>query len=163
MAAQEGDRSQPCVVIFLFVYFFGSAISAWWTVVAFAWALAQYCSPKRTVMDRVSMVCHIYGWGVPATLTLLALLTHSIEADELASVCLPGALQDDWSFLWFNLVPEGVQLFLSFVLVFSGIYMAFCCGDARTSEKVRGKSEATALKNLRFVHVHVPTTKIINY
>ena len=47
LAAQEGARSQPCIVIFLFVYFFGNAISAWWTLVAFAWALAQYCSPNR--------------------------------------------------------------------------------------------------------------------
>ena len=36
------------------------------------------------------MICHMYGWGVPAVLTLVALLTHSIEADELTSVCLPG-------------------------------------------------------------------------
>ena len=36
------------------------------------------------------MICHMYGWGVPAILTLVALLTHSIEADELTSVCLPG-------------------------------------------------------------------------
>ena len=41
-------------------------------------------------MDRISMICHMYGWGVPAILTLVALLTHSIEADELTSVCLPG-------------------------------------------------------------------------
>ena len=41
-------------------------------------------------MHRISMICHMYGWGVPAILTLVALLTHSIEADELTSICLPG-------------------------------------------------------------------------
>jgi len=149
LAAQEGARSQPCIVIFLFVYFFGNAISAWWTLVAFVWALAQYCSPNRASMDRISMICHMYGWGVPAILTLVALLTHSIEADELTSVCLPGALQDDRSFLWFNIVPEAVQWSFAVVLFLSGIYLAFCCGDARTNEKIRGKTEAKALKNLR--------------
>ena len=90
LAAQEGARSQPCVIIFLFVYFFGNAISAWWTLVAFSWALAQHCSPNKASMHRISMICHMYGWGVPAILTLIALLTHSIEADELTSICLPG-------------------------------------------------------------------------
>ena len=90
LAAQEGARSQPCVIIFLFVYFFGNAISAWWTLVAFSWALAQHCSPNKASMHRISMICHMYGWGVPAILTLVALLTHSIEADELTSICLPG-------------------------------------------------------------------------
>ena len=41
-------------------------------------------------MHRISMICHMYGWGLPAILTLVALLTHSIEADELTSICLPG-------------------------------------------------------------------------
>ena len=49
-----------------------------------------YFSLQRASMDRISMICHMYGWGVPAILTLVALLTHSIEADELTSVCLPG-------------------------------------------------------------------------
>ena len=92
LAAQEGARSQPCVIIFLFVYFFGNAISTWWTLVAFSWALAQHCSPNKASMHRISMICHMYGWGLPAILTLVALLTHSIEADELTSICLPGML-----------------------------------------------------------------------
>jgi len=149
LAAQEGARSQPCVIIFLFVYFFGNAISAWWTLVAFSWALAQHCSPNKASMHRISMICHMYGWGVPAILTLVALLTHSIEADELTSICLPGALQDDWSFLWFNIVPEGVQWSFACVLFLSGVYMAYCCGDARTNEKFRVKTEAMTLKNIK--------------
>ena len=98
-----------------------------------------------------------------------------------------GALQDDWSFLWFNIVPEGVQwsfacvLFLSgefpnfsivhilniifsilmyavilyekiiqtIIYFFSGAYMAYCCGDARTNEKFRVKTEAMTLKNIK--------------
>ena len=66
-----------------------------------------------------------------------------------------GALQDDWSFLLFNIVPEGVQWSFAVVLFLSGIYLAFCCGDARTNEKIRGKTEAKALKNLRLVIVYV--------
>lgn len=107
LTAQEGQRSQPCIIIFFLVYFFGSATSTWWTVVAFSWALAQYSSPKKSAMDTISMFCHLYGWGIPAILTLVAILQHNIEADELTSVCLPGALRDDNNFLAFIVIPEG--------------------------------------------------------
>ena len=95
VTALEGQRSQPCIVIFLFVYFFGSAASAWWTVVAFSWALAQfdvgkYLKPDASTLSTITMICHIYGWGVPAILTLISILNHNIQSDELTSVCFPG-------------------------------------------------------------------------
>ena len=97
VTALEGQRSQPCIVIFLFVYFFGSAASAWWTVVAFSWALAQfdvgkYLKPDVSTLSTITMICHIYGWGVPAILTLISILNHNIQSDELTSVCFPGKL-----------------------------------------------------------------------
>ena len=148
LMALEGHRSQPCVVIFLFTYFFGSAASAWWTVVAFSWAFAQYFNTKD--ISKLSVYCHTYGWGIPAILTLVSILNHNIQADELSSICLPGALQDDASLLYFIIIPEGVQLILSAFMFISGSVMAFCCGDARTSEKARGKLEAEALKRLKW-------------
>ena len=98
----------------------------------------------------MSVYCHTYGWGIPAILTLISILNHNIQADELSSICLPGALQDDASLLYFIIIPEGVQLILSAFMFISGSVMAFCCGDARTSEKARGKLEAEALKRLKW-------------
>ena len=95
LTAQEGQRSQPCFIIFLLVYFFGCATSTWWTVVAFSWSLAQYCSPKKSSMDSISMFAHLFGWGIPAVLTLIAIVQQNFQAQELTSVCLPGALQND--------------------------------------------------------------------
>ncbi len=149
LAAQEGQRSQPCIIVFLLVYFFGSATSYWWTIVAFSWSLAQACSPKKPLMDTISMMCHMYGWGLPAAFTLVALLQHNIQADELTSVCLPGALEDNTSFLVFIVIPEGVQLALGTAMYLSGLCWAFFCGDATTSEKVRGRSEAKALSGFK--------------
>ena len=34
-------------------------------------------------------------------------------------------------------------------LFLSGVYMAYCCGDARTNEKFRVKTEAMTLKNIK--------------
>jgi frizzled protein 4 len=93
LVASEGQRSQPCIVIFLFVYYFGSAAAAWWPVVAFSWSLAQYFQLPKNTMATVTMFGHLYGWGIPAIFTLAAIVQHLIEADELTSICLPGALQ----------------------------------------------------------------------
>ena len=149
LAAQEGQRSQPCIVIFLFVYFFGLAASCWWTVVAFSWAMAQYFSPSKATMATISKMCHIFGWGIPAIFTVTSIIMHNIEADELTSVCLPGALQDDTSLLTFIVVPEGVQLVFGTAMYLSGLCLAFFCGEATTSEQARGKCEAKNLRSLR--------------
>lgn len=157
LLAQEGHRSRPCIVVFLFVYFFTQAASAWWTVVALSWCLAQWWTSQpqmaslqqRSRVATVSMFCHLYGWGVPAALTVAAVVLHLVEADEMATVCLPGALQDDQSLLIFMVVPEGIQLVLGAVLYLFGVCSAYFCGNATTSEAARGKQEAHALCNLR--------------
>ena len=41
------------------------------------------------------------------------------------SLLFSGALQDDWSFLWFNIVPEGVQWSFACVLFLSGEFPIF--------------------------------------
>ena len=150
MAAEEGQRSQPCIVIFLFIYFFGSAATAWWTVINFSWAFTQRFTPKEANMSRVSRLCHIYGWGIPAIFTLASILKHNIQADELTSVCFPGALHDDSSLLSFIIIPEAFHFVFGAIMYLSGCFLAFCCGDATTNERVRGKLEAKALQRLKF-------------
>ena len=100
LSAREGHRSQPCVVVFLLVYFFGNAAAHWWTVATLTWVMALFTSKKSldagvsaapARWPALSPLCHVYAWLVPAVLTVTALLTHNVESDELTSVCLPGA------------------------------------------------------------------------
>jgi hypothetical protein len=44
---------------------------------------------------------------------------------DFFSLLFSGALQDDWSFLWFNIVPEGVQWSFACVLFLSGEFPIF--------------------------------------
>ena len=47
LGGREGHRNQPCVVVFILVYFFGNAASHWWTVATFTWCASLITSRKR--------------------------------------------------------------------------------------------------------------------
>lgn len=150
LAAQEGHRSTPCIFIFLFVYFFGLATTTWWFVVATVWTLAQSTPINKSSLANVAKCAHIFGWGIPALMTLIALLLQKVQADELTSICLPGGLQDDYSLLVFMVIPEGIFSSFGFIMYIIGLFYAFCCGNATTDEKVRGKGDAKTLQSLRW-------------
>ena len=142
----HGARSRPCLIIFLFVYFFGSAISAWFTNVLLSWICAQVYKPQsKKSIENFSVFCHIYGWGIPAILTLIAILRNNFEADELTSVCYPGALHDNSSLLYFVIIPEGTQLFFGALLYLVGV--ALTC---RKNYKSLCKTDAQALNSLKW-------------
>lgn len=148
LAAQEGHRSQPCIIIFLFVHYFGLAASAWWAVVLFSWSLAQYCSAiNKARMKTISTICHICGWGLPAIVTLVALLMQNFEADELTSMCYPGALQNNAGLLYFIIIPEGLLLILGLSFYLSGAVLT-CV----KTEKQLCKTDAKALNNFKWRH-----------
>lgn len=137
LGGREGHRNQPCVVVFILVYFFGNAASHWWTVATFTWCASLITSRKRLSASEtvpkhsspvrwpaLSPLCHVYAWLVPAVLTLTALLTRNVESDELTSVCLPGASFSDESILYFILIPESIQLFFGCLFYVVGIVTA---------------------------------------
>ena len=80
LSAQEGHRNQPCTIIFLFVYFFGSSVTTWFTATVATWALAaaKIKNPPFSVAT-MSTLSHVYGWGIPAVLTLVALVAHQVR------------------------------------------------------------------------------------
>ena len=150
LAAQEGHRSTPCIIVFLFVYFFGLATTTWWFVVATVWTLAQSTPINKSSLANVAKISHIFGWGIPALMTLIAILLQKVQADELTSICLPGGLQDDTSLLVFMVIPEGILISIGFIMYIIGLFYAFCCGNATTDEKLRGKGDAKTLQSLRW-------------
>ena len=78
---QEGHRNQPCTVVFLFVYFFGSAVANWFTATSIVWCVASSTSnvSKRIVsVSTVSTLTHVFGWGIPAVLTIVAIVAHQV-------------------------------------------------------------------------------------
>ena len=149
-AAKEGHRSTPCIIVFLFVYFFGLATSTWWCVVASIWTIAQSTTINKPWLAFIAKLGHVVGWGIPAFLTLLAILLQKVQADELTSLCLPGGLEDNSSLLGFLVIPEGFFSALGLIIYIIGSFYAFCCGNATTDEKVRGKMEAKTFQSLKW-------------
>ena len=126
LLAREGHRDLPCIIIYLLVFFFGSAISAWWTIIAVSWcvALTSSSSSNQRNSDCLSSICHAYAWGIPAALTVAGIVAHKVESDELLSVCLPGAGFNDESLLIFILIPESFQIVLGLLFYVVGIVLA---------------------------------------
>ena len=131
LLAREGHRNLPCIIVYLLVYFFGSAISTWWTIIAFSWCVALTSSSSSSPSSSsnrksasLSTLCHAFAWGIPAALTVAGIVAHQVESDELLSVCLPGAGFSDESLLIFILIPESFQIILSFLCYVVGIILA---------------------------------------
>ena len=144
--ANEGHRNLPCIIVYLLVFFFGGSISSWWTVSTFLWYLsacsssssASFSSSRKPLRKpdnfrcciispaAISTLCHSFAWGVPATLTVVGIVSHQIESDELLSVCLPGAGFKDSSLLIFILIPESIQLLFGFLFYVLGWIFSGC-------------------------------------
>uniref|UniRef100_A0A7R9CXB7 Frizzled-4 n=2 Tax=Timema TaxID=61471 RepID=A0A7R9CXB7_TIMPO len=83
LLAQDGLENANCAVVFLLLYYFGTAASVWWVLVTLSWCL---CSGLRWTHDRVqqhSSLFHLAGWGLPAAQTIAVLVLRDVDADEL--------------------------------------------------------------------------------
>ena len=148
LVAHEGHRNMPCVIVYLLVYFFGSAISTWWTVIVFSWcvSLSSICLLNAATLSTIS---HAFAWGIPAALTVAGIVGHQVEPDELISVCLPGAGFRDNSLLIFILVPDGIQLILGFLGYIVGLIAACMRNPTMAGGSNRTKLDVKTLKMLQ--------------
>ena len=127
----EGHRDAHCFVVFLFVSFFSSAVSSWWTVTAANWLLSALGWRHKNFRGFVS-VYHTFGWGAPAAVTLAAVVAHRIDADELTGLCGVG-FQDSQSLLHFVLLPESALYIVSLALVVAAACVSYCCNGAQSA------------------------------
>ena len=77
-------------------------------------------------------VCHTFGWGAPAALTLAAVVSHKIDADELTGLCGVG-FQDSQSLLYFVMLPESALYVVSLALVIAATCVSYCCNGAQSA------------------------------
>ena len=87
-----------CTLVFLLLYFSSLAAALWWALTTASWAVMVLCSlePKVTylsydterflilqpflqVLEMKSPLLHTLGWGVPALLTITALVMHQVQ------------------------------------------------------------------------------------
>ena len=151
-----------CTLVFLLLYFSSLAAALWWALTTASWAVMVLCSlepkvtylsydterfpilqPSLQVLELKSPLLHTLGWGVPALLTITALVMHQVrltlycckerksspidlqvEGDELTGVCLLGA-QTDASLLHQLVIPHCIFLASAVIFFVSGLVGSF--------------------------------------
>jgi len=125
LLVREGIVPTPiCTLVFLLLYFSSLAAALWWALTTASWAVMVLCSLEPKVLENKSPLLHTLGWGVPALLTITALVMHQVEGDELTGVCLLGA-QTDASLLHQLVIPHCIFLASAVIFFVSGLVGSF--------------------------------------
>jgi hypothetical protein len=162
----EGHRDAHCFLVFIFVYFFSSAVSAWWTVTAVNWCLSATFGWRHSRFRAIVSWCHLIGWGVPAALTVAALVMHKIDADELTGLCGVG-FQNSISLLYFVIVPESLHFVVGLAMSVTAVIASFCCccsGQTEDSPSARLErvNNLAVFRQLRLFAVFYSLAKVSN-
>ena len=116
-AADEG--SVWCVLVFLFIYYFGMASSIWWVILALTWYLAAGLKWSTEAITAHSHIFHVGAWVLPALGTLAALIDGAVDGDAISGICLIGN-QDSGRLVAYIVGPLGLLLVLGTGFLFAG-------------------------------------------
>lgn len=108
-----GLDNPKCVIVFMILYYFGTASAIWWVVLTFTWFLAAAHKWGQEAIAAVSSYFHLAAWGVPALLTIAVLITHQVDASELTGLCFVGQHNSRallGKCIYGNRISEGVVL-----------------------------------------------------
>ncbi|KFD52227.1 fz domain protein [Trichuris suis] len=76
-----------CVATFILRYYFALTSVVWWLILTMTWYLAAGRKWSQEAIARHSSMFHILAWALPAGLTVIVMVTHEVEANELTSLC----------------------------------------------------------------------------
>ncbi len=114
-----GQESTWCTVGFLISYYFGMASNLWWVMLSLAWYLSTSRKWGHEGVESVSSIFHMLAWALPAILSILILILHKIDADELTGTCYTG-FHSKTTLLFCVLLPQAVCLLLGLLLLSVG-------------------------------------------
>nr|CAH8870950.1 unnamed protein product [Trichobilharzia regenti] len=117
----SGHEGTWCTIVFLILYYFSQASYIWWVMLAIAWFLSASCKWGCEGIEAVSSILHMLAWALPALKTIIILIMHRIDADELTGLCFVG-YQNPTSLLTFILLPQIIYLLLGILFLFIGFY-----------------------------------------
>ncbi|KFM59012.1 Frizzled-4, partial [Stegodyphus mimosarum] len=122
---QEGLDNVNCTVIFVMLFFFSMAAAGWWVILCVTWYLSVCLKWRPDVIDRYSTYYHLFAWTVPSSLTIVALVTRVIDADELIGSCYVGN-QSTQNLLFYVIVPSSAYLLIGVVFLSLGLLPNKC-------------------------------------
>lgn len=121
---QDGFDKPVCLVIFIFLYYFGMAGAIWWTILTFTWFLAARKGWGKESIAKLSNYFHIVAWVIPAVPTVVAIVARKVDGEQLTSLCYVGG-HDRTALLGFVIVPLSALLVIGTLFILSGFYGLF--------------------------------------
>ena len=121
---QEGLHNTDCAIVFLLLYFFGSASAIWWIILTLTWFLAAGLKWGHEAIELHSSYFHLASWGIPAIKTIVILVMRNVDADELTGMCFVGNQRLD-TLLRFVLIPLFVYLLVGTLFLLAGFVALF--------------------------------------
>ncbi|VDD77899.1 unnamed protein product [Mesocestoides corti] len=119
-----GQESTWCTVGFLISYYFGMAGNFWWVMLSLAWYLSTSRKWGHEGVESVSSVFHMFAWALPAIQSILVLILHKIDADELTGTCYTG-FHSETALMFCVLLPQAASLILGLLLLSVGFAAVF--------------------------------------
>jgi len=113
---REGLESVWCLVVFLILYYFGTAGVVWWALLSITWYLASARKWSREATRSYAGYFHLVGWSVPAVQTIVVLAIRRVDGDEMTGLCYVGN-QDAVALAGFVLAPYAVYLVLGVIFI----------------------------------------------
>ncbi|XP_078536352.1 frizzled-7 [Lissotriton helveticus] len=86
----QGTKREGCTALFMLLYFFGMASSAWWVVLSLAWFLSAGLKWGREAIEAQAQWFHLGAWALPAAQTIVVLALGRVDGDPLSGVCYVG-------------------------------------------------------------------------
>ncbi|KAI1895822.1 hypothetical protein AGOR_G00110720 [Albula goreensis] len=116
----QGSHNKACTLLFMALYFFTMAGSAWWVVLTVTWFLAAVPKWGSEAIEKKALLFHAGAWGIPGALTVVLLALNKIEGDNVSGVCFVG-LYDAGALRWFVLAPLCLAVLAGSGLLLAGI------------------------------------------
>ena len=131
---QEGLENTDCAMVFLLLYFFGTASALWWVILTITWFLSAGLKWTHESIQVHSSYFHLAAWAIPAIQTIVILVMRDVDADELTGICYVGN-QNTQTLLGFAVAPLLVYLCIGMSFLSAGFFAIF---RSRNKDKIEG-------------------------
>ncbi|XP_029636279.1 frizzled-4-like [Octopus sinensis] len=121
---QEGLENTDCAIVFLLLYFFGTASALWWVILTVTWFFSAGLKWSHEALQVHSSYFHLTAWAIPAIKTIIILIMRDVDADELTGICFVGN-QNDNSLIGFVIGPLVFYLFVGTAFLVAGFISLF--------------------------------------
>ncbi|PAV59649.1 hypothetical protein WR25_21244 [Diploscapter pachys] len=120
LVTQEGENVW-CSALAVAHYYFLMASSAWWVIMCLAWFLAANLKWGAESIAGLAAHFHAIAWGIPGVLSVVVLITNSVDGDVFTGICSVGNLQPAALF-YFIFIPLISCLVFGVLLLMCGIW-----------------------------------------